>query len=147
MMESNRIKKIIGKEMELIRFREFVESKNKIKESIGNTIGKHNDYATSVFLPSNWTGDESMGSMNADPRSVDLEIPTVSRKSKIMTIRKNQNPIVIQMHDGTKIFMTLDEFNRVASKNKMKVGKELTVVFQRREEDKGEEPSKVVKIF
>lgn len=110
-----------------------------------NTIGTHNDFATSAFLPSSWTGTESAPDANLPfLSSTDLAIPQISRSSTINNIILNKNPIIIELKDGTKLYLSLDEYNRI--QNKPEVGKNITVVFQRNELDKSEAPSKIVGI-
>jgi hypothetical protein len=110
-----------------------------------NTVGTHNDFATSAFLPSSWTGTESAPDANLPfLSSTDLKIPQISRSSTINNIILNKNPITIELKDGTKLYLSLDEYNRI--QNKPEVGKNITVVFQRNELDKSEAPSKIVGI-
>lgn len=131
----------------MISFREFVEQKNHdILHSFSqNTVGKHNDYATSAFLPSTWTKSDSLGAMSYGLPDIDL-VPQTEIKSKIKTIEKNKNPIKIQLMDGTNIYLTVDEFRRVDSTTKLTVGKEITVTFQRREDDRSSTPSQVISV-
>lgn len=131
-----------------LNFREFVESVDvKIYSSFGqNTVGTHNDAATATFLPSTWTGSEDLGRFGYGLPSVDLSIPSVTRKSKIRFVEKNRNPIIVQLMDGTCLYMTADEFRRIDARTKLDVDREITVVFQRRGDDRGQEPSQVVSI-
>ena len=119
--------------------------KQYIKITEQNTVGTHNDFATSAFLPSSWTGTESAPDANLPfLSSTDLKIPQISRSSTINNIILNKNPITIELKDGTKLYLSLDEYNRI--QNKPEVGKNITVVFQRNELDKSEAPSKIVGI-
>jgi hypothetical protein len=119
--------------------------KQYIKITEQNTVGTHNDFATSAFLPSSWTGTESAPDANLPfLSSTDLKIPQISRSSTINNIILNKNPITIELKDGTKLYLSLDEYNRI--QNKPEVGKNITVVFQRNELDKSETPSKIVGI-
>lgn len=132
-----------------MNFKQFLEEHNplKIQASFSqNTVGSHNDFATSTFLPSTWTGSENLGSFNHGLPSTDLNIPTVTRNSKIRYIEKNKNPIKIMLLDGTKLFLTFDEFNRINSYKKLDVGQEINVTFQRQIGDKSLEPSKIIKV-
>jgi len=131
-----------------MRFREFMEAEGlRLSHPFSqNTVGTHNDFATASFLPSTWTGSESLGAYPYGPPSADLEIPHVSRKSKIRSVEERRNPIVVRLMDGTAIYLTLDEFRRVDSRTKLQPGREITVTFQRREGDDGPDPSKIVSI-
>lgn len=126
---------------------EAVSNPIKIHNSFSqNTVGTHNDTATASFLPSTWTGTEDLGPFGHGLPSTDLVIPTTEVKSKIRSIVKNKNPIAILLMDGTKIYLSIDEFNRINSFKNLAVGEELTVTFQRSPEDKGSETSKIVNI-
>jgi hypothetical protein len=131
-----------------VNFRQFLEY-NQLKIHNGfsqNTVGKHNDHATAAFLPSAWSGSEDLGSHSSGPPGIDLVIPNVVKKSKVRSIEMNKNPIVVMLMDGTKLYLTLDEFNRINSIKKMEVGNEISVTFQRRPEDQGGEPSKIIAV-
>ena len=112
------------------------------------TPGKHNDFATSAVVPATWTGSgpnwgrfDQLGGVG--PR-LDLLIPQVIRNSFISEIDKNSNPICIGLKDGTKLYLSLDQFNRI--QKTPEVGKRITVIFQRSEDDLTKEPSKIEKI-
>jgi hypothetical protein len=109
-----------------------------------NTVGKHNDFATSAFLPSDWTGSE-MSDINIPfLSSLDIQVPTTIRRSIISNIIKNKNPIVIELEDGTKLNLSLDEFNRI-NKNPC-IGQTAQVTFQRNVTDNSNSASKIIKI-
>lgn len=131
-----------------MNFRQFLEH-NPLKiynQFSQNTVGTHNDYATAAFLPSTWTGSENLGPYSYGVPGTDVAIPNVVKKSKIRSVEMNKNPIVVMLMDGTKLYLTLDEFNRINSFKKLEVGNEISVTFQRNPGDQGSEPSKVVSI-
>jgi len=109
-----------------------------------NTPGYHNDYATGSFLPSVFTGTETPDINIPHLSSIDLTIPSTVKNSTISFIELNKNPILVLLKDGTKLFLTFDQYNRI--KPKPEVGKRITVVFQRSPEDKSNSPSKIEKI-
>ena len=111
-----------------------------------NTIGTHNDAATSNFLSTTWTGTEDLGSYPYGAPGVDLEIPGVSRRSKIRSVNEKKNPIEVRLMDGTALYLSLDEFNRINSRTRLEPGREITVTFQRREDDGSPDPSKIVSV-
>lgn len=127
-------------------FRKFMEQVRIHNAFSQNTTGTHNDFATATLLPSTWTGTEDLGTHSYGVPGVDLEIPSVTRKSKIRFMNDKKDPIEVRLMDGTAIYMTLDEFNRVNSRTKLEVGREIKVTFQRREGDGSPDPSKVVSI-
>lgn len=130
-----------------LNFRKFIEDTGRVHNAFSqNTFGTHNDFATSKFLPSTWTGTEDLGSYPSGTPGVDLELPSVTRRSKIRSINNKKDPIEIRLMDGTAIYLSLDEFNRVDSRTRLEVGREISVTFQRREEDGSPNPSKVVSI-
>lgn len=109
-----------------------------------NTIGKHNDFATASFLPSTWTGSEDLGKYGYGLPSTDLEVPNTTKCSIIKNIEKNKNPISVELSDGTKIYLSFDEYRRL--KNLLSVGERLCVTFQRSPTDQSNNPSKIIKI-
>lgn len=129
-------------------FRKFMEqSPARIHNAFSqNTVGTHNDFATSKLLSSTWTGTEDLGTHPRVAPGVDLELPGATRKSKIKSVNDRKNPIEVRLMDGTAIYLSLDEFNRVNSRTKLEVGREIRVTFQRREEDGSPDPSQVVSI-
>lgn len=134
-----------------MKFKEWingaVNNPAKIHNSFSqNTVGVHNDKATASFLSSSWTGSQDLGNLGDGLSGTDLTLPSSEVTSKIRIIEKNKNPISILLMDGTKIYLTLDEFNRINSFKKLAVGEKLTVVFQRNPGDNGSEPSKITSI-
>jgi len=111
-----------------------------------NTAGTHNDQATAKFLSATWTGSEDLGSYPHGAPGVDLEMPSVTRRSKIRSVNDRKDPIEVRLMDGTALYLSLDEFNRINSRTKLYVGRELTVTFQRREGDGSPDPSKIVSV-
>jgi hypothetical protein len=118
-----------------MNFRQFIEQ---------NTVGKHNDYATSAFLPSVYTGTESPDIHIPHLSSIDLAIPTITKTSFIIKIESNKNPIKILLKDGTKIFLDFDQYNRITPRPE--INKKIVVTFQRSSEDNSNNPSKIEKI-
>lgn len=131
-----------------MNFRQFLEHNPlKIQNSFSqNTVGAHNDTATAAFLPSTWTGSEDLGKFGYGLPSTDLAMPSVEKTSTIRSIEKNKNPITIMLMDGTKLYLTLDEFNRIRSFKRLEKGEKITVSFQRNPGDQGQEPSKITGI-
>jgi len=69
--------------------------------------------------------------------------PLVFKKSVIKTIEKKKNPIFIQLEDGTKLYFTWDEFNRIEGKPEN--GKKMLVIMQRRADDNSPSVSQIQK--
>jgi len=112
-----------------------------------NTVGKHNDYATSAMVPSVWSGTET-GEFNLPHlSSIDLVIPNVTVNSIIKKIELNKNPIVILTNDNTKLYLSLDQFNRINPRPEE--GKRISIVFQRSPDEPNENLSKInqIKIY
>lgn len=131
-----------------MNFRQFLEHNPlKISNSFSqNTLGTHNDHATTSFLPSTWTGSEDLGVFGHGLPSTDISIPTTTVRSKISSIELNKNPIRLRLEDKTEIPLTWDEFRRIDAIKKLKVGNILTVTFQRSPGDKSPEASKIIKV-
>lgn len=118
--------------------------KQYIKLQEQNTIGKHNDFATAAFLPSDWTGSETYDLNLPFLSSIDVEIPSVTKTSVITSVIKNKNPIIIELRDGTRLYLDIDQYRRI---NKTpEVGQTMTVVFQRNKNDFSDNTSKIIKI-
>lgn len=73
-------------------------------------------------------------------------LPSVSRTSVVAAMEFNKNPIFILLKDGTRLYLSIDEFNRIKGK-KPQIGASLTVVFQRSEVDKSNNTSKINSII
>ena len=131
-----------------MRFREFMDAAGlRVSHPFSqNTVGKHNDFATASFLPAAWTGGEDFEKYSFELPGTNLEVPHVSRKSKIRSVDEKRNPIVVRLMDGTAMYLTVDEFKRIDSRTKLHPGREITVTFQRREGDDGSDPSKIVSV-
>lgn len=61
-----------------------------------------------------------------------MGIPTTEKSGTIKHIDDKKNPIMIYMSDGTRLFLSLDDYRNIGSPSK---GKQLTVTLQRRPED------------
>lgn len=110
-----------------------------------NTVGTHNDFASGAMLSSSWAGSESPPEKLLPwLPSTDLNIPSVTRTSFITNIIKNKNPIVIEMKDGTKLYLDIDQYNRIGKTPE--VGQRITVHFQRSPTDTTNQSSKIEKI-
>ena len=93
-----------------------------------------------VTLPSSWTGSNASGDFTATP-SLDFGIPSVTKTGKIQYFSRNTNPIEIGLDDGTRLFLTVDQYRRI--KGNPAVGRIMTVVFERSPLDNGNVPSKI----
>ena len=91
-----------------------------------------------ILIPENWIKDIA-GSLPV----LSLDLPTVQKKAKIETILDKNNPIYIQLDDGSKLFFTLAEFKRIEGKPAR--GKTMVVTMQRLSHDKSGTPSQITK--
>jgi len=73
--------------------------------------------------------------------SIDLELPKVEKRSKIVFVHDRINPIYVQLEDGSKLFFTYDQFKRI--QGKPVVGKEMHISMQRLGSDTSEAPSRI----
>ena len=76
-----------------------------------------------------------------DTSSALQKLPEIHRSSKIVYMKTKSNPIHIRLEDGTDVFLTYDEFKRISG-NPAK-GKTMEIVFQRSQEDKSNNFSKI----
>ena len=144
----------------MISFREYLQA---IDEQ--NTVGVHNDGPGSgfgggggmAFVPSHFTNSEDGinnkidqtklasldGLIRKSVDNLDLnkgETPLVTRKSRIMHMAMEENPIRIHLADGTRLFFTRGEWERCG---KPQTGQKMAVVLQRRDSDDSSKPSKI----
>ena len=104
-------------------------------------------------LPSQWTGSE----VGDDPLSsdgymgtnwvngkFDLMLPSISKTSQIRKIDNKINPIFVFLADGTKLYIPYDAFKKI--KVEPQIGRNMTVIFQRRNDDRSILPSAIKSI-
>jgi hypothetical protein len=129
-------------------------------QNSGNTVGTHNDRATAAFVPSVFNGSQDLGNLGRGMPSTDLQLPTVTRESEIISVlnapatkgqgRKNDKSqkdlINIALRDGTSIHLTLFQYLRINSKKRLEPGTKIRVTFQRNPSDTGSEPSKIISV-
>jgi hypothetical protein len=132
----------------MLNFKEFLQ---KLEEQ--NTVGKHNDGPGVAYLHAPWTGSLT-GQLPAslttsaqdvklpDNPGLDAILPSVTKTSQIRILERNKNPIFMMLADGTKLYMTWDEFRRIKGPEPA-VGKHVTVNFQRLDYDRSSTPSKI----
>ena len=122
----------------------------RLKEE--NTVGYHNDGPGSGFDPSggaylgsDFTGSETHGKFLGNPShlpSLDMQLPQMTRSGRIRLIDKNKNPIFILLSDGTKLYLTWDQFKRIDG-DEPAIGKLMQVTFQRHTNSGEDENSKI----
>lgn len=90
----------------------------------------------SIYMPENfdWVKDFVLPDMN-------LDLPSIEKKGTIKIIMDKSNPIYIGLSDGSKLFFSIDEFNRILGKPL--VGKTLVWQIQRSPTDFSSLPSKI----
>lgn len=101
------------------------------------TISELTKETGAVLVPESWITDiaKMLPQLN-------LELPKIKKSGSIAMVMQKQNPIYIELSDGTKLFFTLDQFRRI--EEKPEVGKKMHVVFQRLGNDKSNMPSQLV---
>lgn len=75
---------------------------------------------------------------------INIGLPSVDKKAKITQILDKKNPIFIGLSDGTKLFMTYDQFRKINGK-KPEVGRTMVLSMQRTPEDNSKNPSILTK--
>lgn len=134
-------------------FKEFMESQVGLGD-LGHRIHQYyhsDDFAHRLggaLLSTDFTGTEqgetgSAGHPNYLP-STDLTIPSIERTGRITILKLNRNPIYIRLSDGTEVNFTWDEFKKIQG-GTPKIGKTMTLVFQRNPADATKTYSKVNK--
>lgn len=131
----------------MLYFKEFI-----LREE--NTVGYHNDGPGSSFAPSggsylgsDFTGSEQSTTMGLQGHpvhlpSLDMEIPLITRTGRVKFIERNRNPIFILLSDGTKLYLSWDQFKRIHGPEP-EVGKMLSVTFQRHPKATQDENSQI----
>jgi hypothetical protein len=93
-------------------------------------------------LTPDWTGSNIRTPQQ--PQQLDLGVPTTTKTSKICILKDKQNPILMALEDGTRLYMPYDAFKRI--KGSPEVGKMATIVMQRRIDDSSNMPSQIQSI-
>jgi hypothetical protein len=110
------------------------------------------------MLPTNWTGSEADPTATFGGHPVFLPgtdfvagnngigIPEITKKGRVKFFVFKKNPISIQLEDGTKLFLTLDQYKRIQGDLPI-IPKhtEITVTFQRIPSDRTLNTSQVSK--
>lgn len=74
--------------------------------------------------------------------NLNLDIPSLTKKSKIIFIDKSKNPIYIRLKDGSKLYFTIDQYRRI--NGSPEIGKEMEYKLQRLPQDKSENTSQIM---
>jgi hypothetical protein len=72
---------------------------------------------------------------------INLDLPVIEKKSKILILNDKLNPIFVQLEDKSKLFFTYDEFKRIAGTPS--VGKTMYLKMQRLGNDTSNLPSRI----
>jgi hypothetical protein len=132
----------------MLTFAKYIELREQ------NTVGYHNDGPGSGFMPtggpllgSDFTGSEqspTMGMLGHPLHlpSLDMGIPSITRTGRVAFIERNKNPIFILLSDGTKLYLSWDQFKRIEGQEPT-VGRQMTVTFQRHPGDQSEMNSQI----
>lgn len=73
--------------------------------------------------------------------SIELDLPQVEKQGKIVVLHQRQNPISLQLSDGSRLFFSKDEFKRIDGVPE--VGRSMKVVMIRLPGDASETPSQI----
>lgn len=108
------------------------------------------------MLPTNWTGSEAdptLAMMGHPPFLPGLDIAIGNGTDSVPQVKKDglvkhfgfrQNPVVIELDDGTKLLMTLDQYKRITGDLPIipKYTK-ISVIFQRNPYDMSNDASQI----
>lgn len=101
---------------------------------------KEDSNLTSMLNPE-IIGDDAFNRQSTDRFNIsnirNFILPTKTVRSEIRLINDKNNPILIQLLNGTKLFLSFDEYKKIKNQNPA-VGKMATVVFQRHPNDKSD---------
>lgn len=70
-----------------------------------------------------------------------LDLPTITKKSRIQIVAMKRNPIFVQLADGTQLFFSYHEFRRLVQRPE--VGRLALVKMTRLPDDSSGLPSKI----
>jgi hypothetical protein len=116
--------KTINKNMD--NFKKYIEFQKLIEEK------------KSICLEDfNWAKEISKQIPN-----LNIEIPSITKKSRIIFIDRNKNPIYIRLKDGSKLYFTIDQYRRIDGKPE--IGKEMEFKLQRLSQDKSQNTSQIM---
>jgi hypothetical protein len=65
---------------------------------------------SSVFIPEGFDWAKPLASLVS---SVNLDIPVIKKQSRVHMIHFRRNPIVVHFADGSRIFLSNDEYRRM----------------------------------
>lgn len=98
---------------------------------------KEDSNLTSMLNPE-ILGDDAYNRQSTDRFNISglrsFILPTKTVRSQIRLINDKTNPILIQLLNGTKLFLSFDEYKKIKNQNPA-VGRMATVVFQRNPND------------
>jgi hypothetical protein len=77
-------------------------------------------------------------------QQMDLGLPSITKTSRICILKTKQNPILMCLEDGTKLYLPFDAYNRI--KGSPELGKTIRIVMQRKLDDKSNVPSQIQSI-
>lgn len=106
------------------KFQEYVHMKETVEELGAVCVEGHFAWAKSYRLP-----------------SLDLGLPSIEKEGKIVVLIKRQNPIFVQLGDGSKLFFNHDEFRRI--NGEPAIGKIMRVRMIRLPSDQSDSPSQI----
>lgn len=86
---------------------------------------------------------QGMSEQPPDMPANDLVIPSVEKVGRIVILHDKKNPIYLRLSDGTEAYFTYDQFKKI--KGTPKIGKTMSISFQRHPEDKMQRNSKINK--
>lgn len=107
-----------------MKFKIYIEFLEKLNKNQSIYIPEGYDWVKNFVLP-----------------DISLDLPKIEKKGTIKIIMDKSNPIYIGLSDGSKLFFSIDEFNRILGKPL--VGKTLVWQTQRLSTDFSSLPSKI----
>lgn len=130
-----------------LNFKKFFEDSTYDTPGIGAgsmvpDIWSNSDtYLTGITEPQLPYTDVKIGQSN-------INIPIIKKKAIVVRFEDKKNPMYIELKDGTKMFLTVDEYRRIKGDLPIVPNhSELEVTFQRLPMDKSLSVSKIDKII
>jgi hypothetical protein len=140
----------------MISFKTFMENQTIGLGDLGRRINHlyhSQDFGNQIagaYASSDVTGSEQSNTSSSVGHPLhlpdtDLTIPSTIRSGVITTLELKKTPIYIHLSDGTDLYLTRSQYERVEGGIPAK-GKTMTVFFQRRPEDITDMVSKIDKV-
>ena len=130
----------------MAKFKDFLLTEDIGLGDLGPKMDRfyHSDYLDAK-IGGALSSSPDINTINKWSSSIDLTMPSTERSGRIMFIDEKKNPIHVRLSDGSEANFTYDQWRRIDGKPQ--IGKVMTMVYQRRPDDRNENASKIEKVI